>query len=495
MDRTLRRALLALLLLAVLCGPARPAAAHGLLGHVHVTGWAIENLPPGELRAIFEDADVFQAALSGAMFPDTGYALDNPGARDYGEYAHWEPFIESFIQHIRNTYGPTYETKEEKLLIAFLLGCASHGLQDELFDSTFLHEIEQRDGGGQDVSDPGTDGFLVLDDHFRLLPGDYFPIDEMLPLFDVLQRPVIDHDLIEEQIRIVRSVYVNDTVGLSVAANYGRRARTLIPWAAENYLDPSVAGSLRAEIEPTARHMEALWERLHGRFDEANLIVHAWPEAPRRLREANHQSVASWVTLVFGKGVEEHSATASLIDVDGMPHPFNLRYTRWGGTSRLVRFQATADYAPGASYTAILQPGARLVDGSLTIHSHQHHFQVECSEANDPECPPVVVDDDPRTDLGPPRNTATPTSTRTPRPATATPTAPPATATPTSEPVCDGDCNGDDDVTVEELLTCLNITLGNLALTSCRFCDSNDDGVVTVDEILTQINRILTGCL
>lgn len=406
--------------------------AHGLHGHVHVTGWAIENLPAGELRTIFEDPDVFQAALSGAMFPDTGYATDAPGARDYAEYAHWEPFIERFVQYIRTAYGPTYETKEEKMLIAFLLGCAAHGLQDELFDSTFLYEVEERYGRGQEVTDPATDGFLILDGLFRLLPGDYFPVEEVLPLYEVLGRP-IDAPLIREHIRIVRDGYVNDHIGARIAAGNGRRYAPFIPWAVESYLDMGTAGSLGAEIKPTARHMQALWERLHGRFDEANLVVHAWPEDPRRLRTFDHNSAASWITLVFGKGVEENSAAATLVDALGTPQPFRLRYTRWGGTSRLVRFQPMQDLIPGAHYTATLEPGARLVDDSLTTHAHSHGFQVECGDDTEAgTCEPVEVDDDP-TIVRPvftetPTQTATPTSTESPS-ATATAT---ATATPTA---------------------------------------------------------------
>jgi len=397
--------------------------AHGLHGHIHVTGWAIENLPPGELKSIFDDPDVFRAALSGAMFPDTGYAPpESTASREYGEAAHWEPFIERFVQRVIALYGPTYDTKEEKMLVAFLLGCASHGLQDELFDSTFLYETEERDSRSQEVADPGTDGFLALDGYFRLLPGDYFPIDELVPLYEPLNQP-IDRPLIEEHINIVRNAYVNDGFGLQYALNYGRRARPQIPWTSDHYLDMSVPGSLASEILPTARHMEALWDRIHGRFDEANLVVHAWPHAPRRLRSSDHNKVASWVTLVLGKGIEEHSATTALVDAEGAPHPYNFRYTRWGGTSRLIRFQPTEDYVPGAEYTAILEPGAELIDGSVTTLAHEHRFQVDCVAPEDEACPPIEVADDPTIVRAP---TQTPSPTRTPMP-TSTPTPAPPT--------------------------------------------------------------------
>lgn len=49
------------------------ALSHECWGHVHVTGWAIESLPPGLLRDFFADPEVVEAALFGAAFPDSGY--------------------------------------------------------------------------------------------------------------------------------------------------------------------------------------------------------------------------------------------------------------------------------------------------------------------------------------------------------------------------------------------------------------------------------------
>ena len=104
------------------------AAAHGINGHVHVTGWAIESLPPGPLRAFFDDAALRDTAQSGASFPDSGYAVDDA----YGEMAHWEPFIEAYVRWIKTTHGPDFATDEARRHIAFMMGAASHGLQDEI---------------------------------------------------------------------------------------------------------------------------------------------------------------------------------------------------------------------------------------------------------------------------------------------------------------------------------------------------------------------------
>ena len=53
------------------------------------------------------------------------------------------------------------------------------------------------------------------------------------------------------------------------------------------------------------------------------------------------------------------------------------------------------------------------------------------------------------------------------------------TATPVAAQ-CVGDCNGDEEVTINELLTGVNIALGNAPVESCPVFDANDDGEVTI---------------
>jgi glucose/arabinose dehydrogenase len=66
-----------------------------------------------------------------------------------------------------------------------------------------------------------------------------------------------------------------------------------------------------------------------------------------------------------------------------------------------------------------------------------------------------------------------------------------AAATP---PTCVGDCDGNLQVTVDEIITMVNIALGNVPLLDCEAADANHDGKVTVDEILTAVNNALNGC-
>ena len=61
-------------------------------------------------------------------------------------------------------------------------------------------------------------------------------------------------------------------------------------------------------------------------------------------------------------------------------------------------------------------------------------------------------------------------------------------------PICTGSCNGDDEVTINELLTMVNIALGNASLADCEPGDVNQDGEITVNEILAAVNNALGGC-
>jgi hypothetical protein len=60
--------------------------------------------------------------------------------------------------------------------------------------------------------------------------------------------------------------------------------------------------------------------------------------------------------------------------------------------------------------------------------------------------------------------------------------------------LCPGDCNHDEQVTVDEILTMVNIALGTGDLSDCSVGDWDDDGEITIDEILTAVNNALTDC-
>ncbi len=105
--------------------------------------------------------------------------------------------------------------------------------------------------------------------------------------------------------------------------------------------------------------------------------------------------------------------------------------------------------------------------------------------------------------------TLSPTNTRTPHPtpvatSTSTPTATRAasptdtgTVTPSSTVTvssCQGDCNGDLEVTIDELLKLVDIALETMPLANCVRGDHDGNGSVTVDELVSAVNTALIGC-
>ena len=91
--------------------------------------------------------------------------------------------------------------------------------------------------------------------------------------------------------------------------------------------------------------------------------------------------------------------------------------------------------------------------------------------------------------------TATAIATDSPEPtstaeSTATPTAAPTTP---AAPTCAGDCDGDGTVSINELITLVNIGLG-APLATCPAGDRNGDGQITIEELIAAVTNALEGC-
>ena len=59
---------------------------------------------------------------------------------------------------------------------------------------------------------------------------------------------------------------------------------------------------------------------------------------------------------------------------------------------------------------------------------------------------------------------------------------------------CPGDCDGDDAVSVTDILAGVNIALGTAPMETCTAVDLNDDGSVSIDELIRLVQRALDGC-
>ncbi len=88
---------------------------------------------------------------------------------------------------------------------------------------------------------------------------------------------------------------------------------------------------------------------------------------------------------------------------------------------------------------------------------------------------------------------ATTTATVAPTRSAGIPSATPTAATTPGGGACLGDCDGNGTVTIDELITLVNIALG-APLASCPAGDGNGDGEVTIEELVSAVGNALDGC-
>ena len=59
---------------------------------------------------------------------------------------------------------------------------------------------------------------------------------------------------------------------------------------------------------------------------------------------------------------------------------------------------------------------------------------------------------------------------------------------------CDGDCDGDGTVRIDELVRAVTIALGGAEVADCTAVDRNGSGTVSIDELVTAVGSALGGC-
>lgn len=342
------------------------AQAHGIWGHIHVTGWAIEELPEGELKDFLSEPEVLNAALFGGSFPDSGYfpiqGENDENARAYAEFTHWEPFIQRFVEWIRAEDPPPWTDLHSRKRVAFLLGCASHGLQDEVFDSLYLDLTAFHEDGDQGSVDPGTDGFLALEGQLRFVPEPWIPLETLQELYGELDAEVTP-ELIESAAEAMTSLYVNDSFGLEFAASLGESYEEQLPWSRAHFMDPEVMGSLTSEIAPTMGYIQAIWKRLHEGLDPDSTVVATMPPSPMDLSTGAVGGYQTRVSWIYGVGVHKDSAQVTCVDGAGQAISGALEGSKWGAEfTRLHSFQPAGDLLVEGMMTCALAPGLTRID-------------------------------------------------------------------------------------------------------------------------------------
>ena len=160
-----------------------------------------------------------------------------------------------------------------------------------------------------------------------------------------------------------------------------------------------------------------------------------------------------------------------------------------GSTANLPNFNGTFFPLGNDNYQISGQAsGTDSQSRNVSVNAVQVTMRITCRSGRGGGCSKVYTGGTLTVTLNGTPPTSAPTATSTPTGVlTATPTTTPA-------PLCAGDCNGHGQVTVDELLTMVNIALGNANVSTCVPGDANKERQITIDEILAAVNNALNGC-
>jgi hypothetical protein len=175
----------------------------------------------------------------------------------------------------------------------------------------------------------------------------------------------------------------------------------------------------------------------------------------------------------------------------------NAKQIREGGVH--LRDVHDADHINGENMTtdgtlASLQPGW----ATEVVQTHPFGIRLNSIIPQSLRGPSPTASHTPTT-TAPPTSTAAPASPTPTAEVEATPTpseAPTGDATPTATPFafCAGDCNGDGEVTIDELILGVGIALNETPLARCPRLDADGEGTITIEELVSAVLNALNVC-
>jgi len=382
-----RRPLAAAATLAALATLApRLASANGDNTHAWISRHAVERLPPGGLRTFLERPELQSALLNGTVFPDGGYVVKD----DYGEIAHWEPYLDAYIESIRTRYGDKLLDGAAAEEVAFLLGMASHDVADQTFDSMFLERAMVHDAAGWsdelfDSIDTASDVIAVADTGESLDIVPKIPYDALVAVYkDPIGYEVTASVLRQGQDLLDRLVInygrVTGTSDPDRLAGY----RVRYPWANEHLLDTTTACGPHCEADIIAAYWQVIWDRLFDESEAQNDLVATHPRDGAAGHPVDHTQIDAEVVLVLGFGVVRDSLAGKVTAVDDTGHSYDLAVTTWRSESNVVRIAPREDWGADRDITVTVAAGVQLIGREPLAAPYVLHFS---TRAGDPGLP------------------------------------------------------------------------------------------------------------
>lgn len=292
MRRSLPIALLCLLMLPAVAG------ASGVTTHAFMADKGREKVAVPELKALLDGQR--GALLSGAVYPDGGYAVSSYPGGDYGEITHWEDFVNAYAAVLRDdpacrpllaADGPCAPE------VAHLMGVAAHGIGDEMWDWMFeplaadfgespthplfvsglpgAAELGATPVGGFANSIEYAMDLIAIVEHLRgqEIPA-YLPsTDRLLAAYRAIGRGDVTRDGIVAGHTVIHGAMAAERA--AVAVDY-LRVKQAMPRTAARMYDES--GGVVDVGRAATHYYEALWAKLGGRHPAPRVsAVHPEP--------------------------------------------------------------------------------------------------------------------------------------------------------------------------------------------------------------------------
>ena len=375
MPHKIRRLLIPLCAYVLLALPLS-VQANGSYSHIHISKLAVEKLPTGTLRTLLEDPANIAAYEAGSMFPDSGYAIGD----NYGENAHWSPFLNAYVTYLRDKYAGDYSSMSAQTEVAFLMGIASHGIADQTYDTSILARAFEVDGN-PGLADQEADYFIVVDQNVLLFTEAWAPYSDLVTVFSTGIGYSVTEAIITSGMDAMAAVIEIQRV---TALQQYITAWQHYPWLGTHVYNEEAPGSLPHLAELVQRHWQVLWRRLQFNEDfDQDAVISFVPEQWQAAFPVDDSvGTANFrIGVLFGYGISRAQASPfiDLLDEADNSVPFTLQ-TPYNGDIRNYMFLVPSSALMyDHEYRVIVGAGVENLNGGATTVDSVLAFRTQCA--------------------------------------------------------------------------------------------------------------------
>lgn len=340
-------------------GASREAAATGMQGHIYMAQCAAEMTGDPRLVALF--AAHPQRLANGAFFPDSGYTAED---HDQGEIAHWEQYVEGYIQIIRGHWPAHVDDAEGAPHVAVLMGLAAHGITDSTFDSLLMARAYQVEPGDMNSFDTAMDTFLVNDMPRYFIPELAYDAQAFSDVYTLEIPHAVTPKAIDDAMSKAQS-------GIAVVAKFlyleASEYGDDFPWARPRILDPRAPGGYAFGARVVSGYYREILRRLDGDTTADQVVIGTYPDASYPLITLDNTRPDGRLVIFFGEGIDRSTIDDGTVVVhDGVGNviPTKVEVFRGDTWANVITVEAQTPWLPSTSYTATLSNTIKTLSGA-----------------------------------------------------------------------------------------------------------------------------------